>query len=72
MFDFDQILRLAEVEPGHNLMQCFLLLMIWLSSVGLRKDIKRDREESKKKFATVDEKLINHEGRISTLETKVK
>ena len=79
MFDLEQVWTLAKIEPGHNLAQCVLLFMIWWSSRGLKQEVSRlnaslftNQKETKEKFEKVDKTLNNHEGRISTLETKIK
>jgi hypothetical protein len=75
MFEFDQILQFLKVEPGHGLLQSVLLLMIWLTSRGLRKDMKDIRDDlgqakslTNKRFEEHDKKLEDHEGRITNLE----
>jgi hypothetical protein len=65
MFDLSQILELVKLEPGHNLVQSFLLFMIWMSSRGLRREIRKDLSAQQKR-------IDNHEGRIIVLETKEK
>ena len=66
MVELSQILQLLQIEPGSGLLQSALLFMIWLSSMGVRKDIK-----------AMGLRLLNHEarfdkieGRLTTLETK--
>lgn len=66
MIEISQIMQLLQIEPGSGLLQSALLLMIWLTSLGVRKDIK-----------SMGLKLIDHnkrlekiEGRLTILETK--
>lgn len=39
LIDPTQILSLLKIEPGSGLLQSFLLLMIWLSSRGVKKEL---------------------------------
>lgn len=68
MFDFTLITELLRNEPGHGLVQSFLLAMIWLSSRGIKSELKilgiaiADLKE------THEKRFNNLEGRVTTLE----
>ena len=68
MFDFSQILTLIRLEPGHGLLQSFLLFMIWMSSRGIKKEMAADRKSQAETKATHETRFDKIEGRITVLE----
>jgi hypothetical protein len=69
MFDFVQIIELLKVEPGHGLIQSFLLLMIWMSSRGVKKEIGQLKEGLEGMKIHHEVRFEKIEGRITVLET---
>lgn len=64
MFDFNVVFELLKYEPGHGLIQSFLLAMIWFSSRGIKNELKI----LAKLIENHDKRFINIEGRVSILE----
>ncbi len=69
MFDFSQVLTLLKVEPGHGLLQSFLLFMIWMSSRGIKKEMAADRKLHAETKVTHETRFDKIEGRITALES---
>lgn len=69
MFDFSSILELLKVEPGHGLVQSFLLFMIWLSSRGVKKELMLLKESLLEYKIHNEDRFTHIEGRLSVLET---
>jgi len=68
MFDFDSIIELLKVEPGHGFIQSILLAMIWWSSRGVRKEIHQLGENFTDMKSNHELRLNNIEGRLTVLE----
>jgi len=70
LFDFSSIIEFVKVGPGHNLLQSFLLFMIWISSRGIKKEVVllRDTIDAQKKID--DHKFEQVEDRLVVLEQK--
>lgn len=68
MFDFDQILQLFKLEPGHNLVQSFLLFMIWMQSWGVKKQLKSLQESLEQAKSSMEIRFQKIEGRMTVLE----
>lgn len=76
MFDFTMILELFK-SGDHNVVQVILLFMIWMSSIGIKREVKDMRvrhgqaeTETKAKFIEQDHRFDKVEGRLTSLETK--
>lgn len=76
MFDFTMILELFK-SGDHNYIQVVLLFMIWMSSLGIKREVKDMRirhgqaeTETKAKFSEHDHRFEKVEGRLAFLETK--
>jgi len=68
MFEFDQIIELLKVEPGHGMTQSVLLFMIWWSSRGVKKEIASLKKVLDAVQAVYETRFSKIEGRISALE----
>jgi len=66
MVELSHVLQLLQIEPGSGLLQSGLLLLIWLTSLGVRKDIKAMGF----KLVDHDKKFKKIEERLTILETK--
>jgi hypothetical protein len=64
MFDLAQIMELLKVEPGHGLVQSFLLLMIWISSRGVKKEVSSMKEG-------LSDMKMHHEFRFEKIEERI-
>lgn len=58
MFDFSQVIDFAKVDPGHGLIQCLLLSMIWYQS----KEIRKVLEKTKERLDNIEDRVIVLEG----------
>jgi hypothetical protein len=70
LFNFDQIIDLLRVEPGHGIIQCFLLFMIWLQSKGVRKELVSLKESLEATKTTDERRFGGIELRLVNLENK--
>ena len=64
MFDFQSIIELMRLEPGHGLIQSVLLLMIWWQSKSLKQEMTFLRQ-------LIGEVKLNLEKRFESIETRV-
>lgn len=76
MFDFSMIIELFK-SGDHNYVQMILLFMIWMSSLGIKREVKDMRirhgqaeTETKAKFVEHDDRFKKVEDRVTVLETK--
>jgi hypothetical protein len=70
MIEFSQVLDLMKVEPGHGLVQCLLLLMIWFSARGIKKEIVSLKDSLRNIKDETEDKITDHEKRIRLIENK--
>jgi len=68
MFDFNSILDLLKVEPGHGLVQSVILLGIWLQARGVKQEISKLASSLDRVRLDTDEKIHQHEIRLTKLE----
>lgn len=69
LFDFNQVIDLLKVEPGHGLIQSLLLLMIWWSSRGVKKEIMALRDSVQEVKLHVEDRFKTIEARLQLIET---
>jgi len=68
VFDFNSIMDLLKVEPGHGLIQSVILLGIWLQARGVKQEISKLASSLDKVRLDTDEKLQQHDIRLTKLE----
>lgn len=76
MFDFTMILEMFKAGD-HNFVQIALLFMIWMSSLGIKREVKDMRirhgeaeTQTKAKFQEHDDRFVKVEGRVTVLENQ--
>lgn len=68
MFDPTVLIELLKQEPGHGLVQSFLLAMIWLSSRGIKIELKALHLAIADLKQNYDKRFEHLEGRVMTIE----
>lgn len=68
MIDINQVFEYVKWDQ-HGLLQTLLLFMIWWTSRGIRKDLHDYKQTTNTRLEINEERINDHEGRISTLET---
>jgi len=68
MFELSEVVQFLKVEPGHGFVQSFLLLMIWLNSRNLKKELQGIRDALSETKAQIEYRFLKIEERVSVLE----
>jgi hypothetical protein len=68
LIDLNQIVDFLKIEPGHGLVQTILLLMIWWSSRGVKKEISTLRDSVLEVKIHVEDRFQGIEKRLTLIE----
>lgn len=68
MFDLQAVWELLRIEPGTGVLQSFFLLMIWWTSLGIRKDLREYQKSTDSRLDSHEKRLNDYEGRLVKLE----
>ena len=68
MFDFNSIMELLRVEPGHGLIQSVILLGIWWQAKGVKQEVANLASSLNQIKLDTDTKFKQHDTRLEKLE----